>query len=198
MKALIRSMLLLVTCSCTSSALFAQQARTIDGGLTTVQLSSTFVSALSSLDVTPGVVQPTHLSDGVVSFPITGGAVDLDTAKGNVLHSGGLTLTAHGTEVRLQSFIIDTTSKPLVITGLVVVDGRVLGRIPLFDLSLPSGVSWPLLAADGLKLDVKGFGVVLDPQAAAALNSVYSVKAFKGGLDIGTAEVDAFLNPDKQ
>jgi hypothetical protein len=196
-KSVIRTLLLLATCSFTS-ALFAQQTKTVEGGLTTVQLSDTFLSALSSLDVTPGVIEPTHLHNGIVSFPITGGAIDPDTAKGNVLHSGGLTLTAHGKEVRLQSFLIDTAGKPLVITGLVVVSGRVLGRVPLFDLTLPSGVTLPLSTGDGFRLDVKDVTAKLDPEAAAALNGVFETRAFKGGLEIGTAQVDAFIDPAKE
>ena len=101
----------------------AQKTETIEGGRTTVALASSFVSALGSLDVTPGTVGPTRLHNGTVNFPVTGGAIDLDTAVSQILHSGGLTLTAGQTKVTLQSFIIDTTSAP-VIRGLVSVDGK--------------------------------------------------------------------------
>jgi hypothetical protein len=165
----------------------AQKTKTIERGRTTVTLSSGFVSALGSLDVTPGTVGPTRLHNGAVDFPVTGGAIDLDTAASQILHSGGLTLTAGKTEVVLQSFIIDTTAAP-VITGLVSVDGKLLGRLPLFDLALPSGLTVPLKPSDGLII-LKGVGVTLDSTAAGALNSVFNVSAFKGGFGIGTAKV---------
>ncbi len=165
----------------------AQKTETIEGGRTTVALAGGFVSALGSLDVTPGTVGPTRLYNGVVNFPVTGGTIDLDTAASQILHSGGLTLTAGQTKVTLQSFIIDTTSA-LVITGLVSVDGKLLGRLPLFDLALPSGITLPLKPYDG-RILLKGVGVSLDSAAAGALNSVFHVSAFKGGFGIGTAKV---------
>ncbi len=165
----------------------AQKTETIEGGRTTVALSSSFASALTSLGVTPGTVSPTRLHDGVVNFPVTGGAIDLDTAASQILHSGGLTLTAGQTKVTLQSFIIDTTSAPMI-TGLVSVDGKLVGRLPLFDLVLPTGITLPLKAYEG-QIILKGVGVSLDSTAAGALNSVFHVSAFKGGFSIGTAKV---------
>jgi hypothetical protein len=165
----------------------AQKTETIEGGRTTVALSSSFVSALGSLDVTPGTVGPTRLHNGSVNFPVAGGAIDLDTAVSQILHSGGLTLTAGQTQVTLQSFIIDTTSSP-VITGLVSVDGKLLGRLPLFDLALPSGITLPLKPRDG-RIILRGVGVTLDGTAAGALNGVFHVTAFEAGFTIGTAKV---------
>jgi hypothetical protein len=166
---------------------YAQKTETIEGGRTTVALAGGFVSALGSLGVTPGTVGPTRLHKGSVNFPVTGGAIDLDTASSQMLHSGGLTLTAGQTKVTLQSFIIDTTSAP-VITGLVSIDGKLLGRLPLFDLSLPSGITLPLKPYDG-QIILKGVGVTLDSTAAGALNSVFHVSAFEGGFNVGTAKV---------
>ena len=173
--------------SASSNFACAQNTQTIEGGRTNVALASSFVAALGTLDVTPGTVGPTQLKNGVVNFPVIGGAIDLDTAAGQILHSGGLTLTAGQTVVTLQSFIIDTTSTP-VITGLVSVDGKLVGRLPLFDLALPSGLTVPLKPANG-QLLLKGVGVTLDSAAAGALNSVFKVSAFKGGFGIGTAQV---------
>jgi hypothetical protein len=175
---------------------FAQQIKTVDSGLTTVQLSSTFVGALTSLSVTPGTVSPTRIYNGTADFPIVGGAIDLETAEGNILHSGGLTLTAGGIKVTLQSFIIDTTGSAPVITGLVSAQGKLVGRLPLFDLAVPSGIT-PLKPQYGFVLNLKGIPVTLDPAAAAALNTVYDVSAFAGGLSIGTANVNAFLDRGK-
>ena len=181
------------------TTVFAQNTKTVEYGFTTVKLSSTFTGALGSLGVIPGVVWPTRLSEsGTASFPITGGAIDLDTASGNVLHSGDLTLTAGGIETRLQSFIIDTTSGAPVITGLVIAGNQLVGRVPLFNLTLPAGFSLPISAKHGFELSLEGVGVTLTSQAAAALNGVYSVTAFTEGLNIGTADVSAVLSIRKQ
>ena len=75
-------------------------------------------------------------------------------------------------------------------TGLVVKDGTLLGRVPLFDLDL---------SASGIQLDegvlkIKGVRLTLDKVAAGALNSFFGVSAFSGGFPIGTAKVLAVLD----
>ncbi len=183
---------MVVTMMLAPSAVHAQKTKTIEGGRTTVALAGSFVEALDSLGVTPGTVSPTKLYNGQVNFPVTGGAIDLDTAAGQILHSGGLTFTAGKIEVTLQSFIIDTTSTP-VISGLVSVNGKLLGRARLFDLILPSGFTVPLKPHEG-QLVLKDVGVELDKKAADTLNSVYHVSAFTAGFKIGTAKVVALLS----
>ena len=168
---------------------------TVESGRTLVKLSAEFIGALQSLGVTAGVVDPSRVYGGSVTFPVTGGAVDLATARGEIAHSGGLTLSAGGTEVRLQSFTIDTTSAP-VLTGLVVVNDGLLGRVPLFDLQLPSGITLPLKPSDNGKLRLKDVGVTLSSAAAGALNQVFKVTAFKGGFNIGMANVKVVFDHD--
>jgi hypothetical protein len=163
--------------------------KTIAFGRTTVTLSSGFVSALQTLGLTPGVVKPTALEDGKADFPVTGGAIDLDTARGEISHSGGLTLTAGSTVVRLQSFTIDTTGASPVLTGLVVVNDSLVGRLPLFNLQLPAGITLPLKPTHEGVLELKGVGVTLTSGAATALNGVFSTNALAGGFGIGTADV---------
>lgn len=180
------------------SAVQAQQTKTLEAGVTKVTLSSGFVSALEGLGLRAGTVGPTHLRNGVVNFPVTGGAVDFDTAKAQILHSGGLTLSPGSSPenadptVRLESFIIDTTGSAPVITGLVIVKGALVGRVPLFNLQLPAGITLPLKTRDG-QLVLDGVGVTLTSTAAQALNSVFNVTALEGGFNIGAAKVRAFV-----
>lgn len=192
-KSLVSKLMVLSALCMAGTAAQAQATHTTAAGMTNVKLSATFVDALTALDVTPGTVAPTELEMGVASFPVIGGALDLDTAAANIFHSGGLTLSAGGKVVTLESFIIDTTGSQPMITGLVLLNNKLLGRFPLFDLVLPSGITLPLKTY-GSVLQIKGVGVLLDPAAATTLNSVYSVKAFTGGLSIGTANVTAITS----
>jgi hypothetical protein len=157
-------------------------------GSTRVALGSVFVGALGSLGVTPGVIFPTTIEGGVANFPIESGILELATAKGEINHSGGLTLSAGGTTVRLTSFLIDTTGAAPVITGLVAANDAVVGRIPLFNL-IPEGLTLPLSAGAGA---LRGVRVELNETAAGALNAVFGVTAFTAGFPIGTAEVNVF------
>lgn len=171
----------------------AQSTVTAYAGATDVTLSSTFTSALTALSVKVGQVNPTMVSGAVASFPIVTGVIDRDTAMGNLIHSGGLTFEGGSTTVRLQDFIIDTTGSMPMITGVAVVDNKVVGRLPLFDLTLPSGFSLPL-KTHGNTLALMGVKVTLDAKAAAALNKVYGVSQFTAGLSIGTANVRAYVS----
>jgi hypothetical protein len=89
--------------------------------------------------------------------------------------------------VDLRDFIIDTTGAKPIITGLVELDGKVVGRLTLFDLSLKEAA----LDSDGCVLIIKNVDVTLDKGAAATLNSVFKISALAGGLNIGTAKVIA-------
>jgi len=173
---------------------FAQETKIVESGETTVALSSGFVNALQNLGVTPGVISPTQLNGTTVNFPINGGALDLKTALGNIGHSGGLTLSAGGTVVSIENFTIDTTGKSPVITGLVVANGTLVGRITLFDIALPGNFKLPLTQYRAVLIDLQGVTVTLDGAAANALNQAFNTNAFKAGFGIGTARVRAFTN----
>lgn len=174
----------------------AQNSRIFQFGTTNVNLSSGFLDALQTLNVTPGVIAPTELSGTRVNFPIIGGAIDLDTALGNIEHSGGLTLTAGKTVLGIQNFTIDTTGKTPVITGLAVLNGAVVGRITLFDLVLPSNFKKPIPLYYGCVLYLSGVTVNLDAGAATTLNQIFDTTAFKGGINIGTATVEALTSKE--
>lgn len=159
-------------------------------GSTNVDLSSGFLNALTSLNIAPGTLFPTTLRGTRVSFPITDGTLDRQTLRGEIVHNGGLRLTRGNTKVKLKSFIIDTTGSGIVLTGLVSANGTVVGRIPLFNLQLPSNLSSGNLSFDRVTLN--GVAVTLRPEAASALNAVFQTNAFVAGFGIGTASVRGF------
>lgn len=158
-------------------------------GTTSVELSSGFINALTTLNIAPGRVFPAGLRGGRATFPITDGTLDGQTLRGEIVHNGGLTLTRGATQVKLKSFIIDTTGPGIVLTGLVSANGSVVGRIPLFDLQLPSTGSsrfrFEIVSLSGVVVNLR-------PEAANALNQVFSTNAFVPGFNIGTARVRGF------
>ncbi|NJM36514.1 MAG: hypothetical protein HC845_00780 [Akkermansiaceae bacterium] len=97
------------------------------------------------------------------------------------------------TTVELRNFIIDTTGATPVLTGLVVANENTVGRLPLFDLVLPEGITLPLQPKGSMKsLTLSGVSLKLTAGAAEALNGAFNVTAFAEGLPIGTAKVRAF------
>ncbi len=161
----------------------------LDQGTTSVVLSSQLLGAATALGVAVDDVGPATLDGGVAFFPFTGGVLDVASAKGEIIHGGGLSLTAGGTVVTLTDFIIETAAAggPRL-TGNVTAGGSYVARVPLFNLALPD-VPLPLAPNAQGKVTIRHVLVTLTPEAAAALNATFKVTAFTAGLPIGTAKV---------
>lgn len=191
------AMALTLIASMMGSVVTAAPTANLGDGRTTVALSSDFFTALNTLRVSVGTIGEGTLRGGAVSFPITGGALDLANAKGEINHTGGLFLQAGTTRVELSSFNIDTLGNAPVLTGLVTANGNLLGRVPLFTLQLPT-LTLPLQPQAFNTLFIPGVGVRLTAEAAAALNGVFNVTAFTAGFNIGTASVFAVASPSRR
>jgi hypothetical protein len=168
------------------------------GGATVVKLAPSFLGALAQLQVTPGAIGPGKIysrdNEVFASFPITTGGIDLGAVKAEVDHSGGLSLTAGATTVQLTSFIIDLTGDVApVLTGLVTVNGDLVGRLPLFDLNLGNSVIKPTEH----RVSVTNVAVTLNNAAAGALNKVFKINVLSNAVVIGTAAVRARLEDDE-
>ncbi len=157
-------------------------------GRTSVTLSADFANALGTLRVTADGVQPGRLRNGVASFPISGGVIDLANARGEIVHTGGLSLRAGTTTVQLLNFTIDTSGTQPVLTGAVVANGDFVGRLPLFNLQLPT-LTLPIRPNNN-RVTIPNVRVTLTAQAAAALNAAFGVTAFAANFNIGTATAD--------
>ncbi len=162
----------------------AQEIYPVDGGRTTVNFTPDFLTSLSNLKITPRAVTDSQLYDGKIFFPISSGALSLDSARGQILHAGGLSLVSGTSSVRLYSLIINTLDDQAFVTSLVVANGRFLGRVKLFDLELPNDLKLPLDPKEGdfFLSDVK---LTLAGDAATALNDAFNVSAFAGGQTVG-------------
>ena len=193
MKTLRLRGLVLVMAALLPAAAFASPTVNTLGGDTRVQLSADLVGALTSLGVSVKASYPARLRGASASFPIPGGELDLGTLKGEVDHAGGLTLRAGATEVNLSSYTIDTTGAAPVLTGLVKVNDSVLGRLPLFDITLVSAPVVRGLHARAGSVQLDNVRLTLNDEAAVALNAVFNVSAFQAGLPVGTARVQYHL-----
>lgn len=168
----------------------------VTGVSTSVALDSGFLSALKSLNVTPSTSGTATITDGVASFPITGGHVtvykpgEVDPyVQGSLDHEGsGLKLTKGDTTVQLDNFIVDP-GKPATLTGQVLANGQVLAaRTTLFDLD---GSTLKPITTDAQNgtATLTGTTVKLSDGAASALNSAFKTDALKGGTTVGIATI---------
>ena len=172
------------------------QIDTLTGQNTAVKLDAGFVQALTDLKVTPGPVGSAKITKaGSAVFPITGGNVTYykpgsvsPYVQGRVDHDGsGLSLTAGGTKVELEDFVVDPGTSTL--TGKVLVDGQeAAASAPLFFLD--GRTLDPLKTVNGGKQAVlEGTTVKLKAEAADLLNKTFKIDALKEGLVIGVAKI---------
>jgi hypothetical protein len=163
----------------------------ITGGYTLTEFFPEFGAALGSLGIAVSKVLPANVSATFGFIPITGGRIDAASAKGEIPHAGGLTLTKGATQVQLTDFVIDTASGAPRLTGLLTVNGSVAGRAPLFNVALPA-LTLPLhLPPAPNLLQIDGSRLTLTHEAASALNGAFGTTAFVGGFGIGIASVYA-------
>jgi hypothetical protein len=99
-------------------------------GATIVTIDNGTLGAIVGLGLTPSAIRPGVIaaSGGVVTatFPIT------KMANGVIKHAGGIALaSADGTKLALTRYTIAGTT----LTARAALNGKRLGRIPLFDLS---------------------------------------------------------------
>ncbi|GAB1539507.1 hypothetical protein NUACC21_21740 [Scytonema sp. NUACC21] len=160
-------------------------------GETSVQLSTDLVTALNALQVQATVYGNTNVFGDVIAFPITGGAADVDSAKIDIIHDGGLTLSTSTTTVDLTDFIITNLDNRAVLNGLVSVNGDLVTRAPLFEVEVGSFNT--SLGEGHSPLNIHDVNLTLTPEAASTLNQVFGIAAFTSGFNIGTAQVEAFL-----
>jgi hypothetical protein len=163
----------------------------ITGGYTLVEPLPSFTGALTQLQVQLSKVVPGAVYQ-VLYFPITSGRLDAANAKGEVGHAGGLALTRGSTTVNLTDFVIDTMGTAPRLTGLVTANGSVVGRIPLFNITLPAGLRTPITVPPAPNtLLIEGSQLALTGDAATALNGAFGVSAFSAGIAVGVASIYA-------
>ena len=180
--------------SSTDSSKPVAQIPALSGQATAVALDAGFLSALTTLKLTPGTIGTATLADGSLSFPITGGNVTYYTpysrmpyVTGDIEHKGsGLSLTAGSTKVELTNFDIDPGSSKLY--GDVMVNGT-SAATHAYLFSLDGSTLKPLqTGADGTAI-LEGTRVLISADAATVLDKVFATDAVKAGLLVGIAKI---------
>jgi hypothetical protein len=163
---------------------------------TQVAVDAGFLDALTSLNVTPGVVGSATLSpEGVLAFPITGGNVDYyDPAQdyrpyvqGSINHEGsGLSLTAGDKVVELTDFVIDPGTSQLF--GTVTVNGEVAAE-NAFLFNLDGSTLQPLVSNDDGTAVLEGTRVLISEDAAPLLNETFGITDIQPDMLVGIAKI---------
>ncbi|HEV7208508.1 MAG TPA: hypothetical protein VGN54_07200 [Mycobacteriales bacterium] len=167
----------------------------LSGVSTSVKLDPTFLSALTTLHLTPGVVGKATLAGDTISFPITGGNVTYYSpnsgvtpyVQGTINHDGsGLSLSAGGTKVELTNFVVDPGTSKLM--GDVSANGKsvVKGAYLFF---LDGRTLQPLKSNSDGTATLAGTEVKISPDAAMLLDSTFKTTAVTPYFLVGTATI---------
>jgi hypothetical protein len=147
-------------------------------GSTKLEVDPGTLSALGSLGVAPGAVEPASLNGATYSFPISN-PLRSALRSGVIRHRGGISLTAGSTTVELTDFDIKLLRGQLF--------GRVNGsaRVALLDLDYSDA----RLRFRGGRVVVEPVGTTLTAGAAAALNDAFGVEALTDDTVLGDATI---------
>ncbi len=195
MKILLRTLSVAAAMTAVAVTLPAQTTTTIVSGHTTIA-GSTFLQYVASFGVTVTDLAGNPAQTNPVTFPVTEGALDLETGAGEIANAGGYQFRGNGNSVRVQDFVLDsTTPANPVVTALFIVNNKLIGRGPLFQVRVPAGVSLPL-KPQGTVEQINGLSLTLTQAAATALNNalIITEPVLQPGEAAGTANVYAVLS----
>ena len=167
-----------------SATFLPGQTFELEGGTTELTLSSGFVQAAGQLGVSLLPNSPATADGGVVSFPVSGGALDSLNARGEIAHRGGLTLLRGVTRVDLLEPLVDTKGFVPSLSLLSVKNEGVFDRVRFFDLQPKGLLPLPLAPVNGV-LTLSNVDVRLTLEGAIALNLALGSNAFSPGFLLG-------------
>ena len=91
----------------------------VTGGQTQLTLSAAAVQALSTYHITPAPLAPATASGATLSFPVSGGRLNLATVHGVIRHRGGFSLSNGKRTVAIRELTILASGKTADLWGLV-------------------------------------------------------------------------------
>ena len=195
MKTLLRNLSVAALMTVVSASLQAQ-TDTIVYGRTTIS-SSTFLQYVASFNVTVTDLAGNPVQNTAKTFPVVEGVIDLQTGAGEVTNAGGYLFRGNGNSVRIQNLVLDATNPTNpVMTALFIVNDKLVGRQPLYQVTAPAGISLPLQPQAGTE-QINGLNLTLTRAAAIILNNaiIITEPVLQPGTSAGTADIYAVLLP---
>jgi hypothetical protein len=171
-------------------------------GTTTVDIGLQMQATLDSQGITVANVLPASFDPagdtGEAVFPMAAGDLDTEGPGGGgqpvlveILHQGGLTLTAGGTRVALTSFALGNLGSDSIISAVMKVEDSIVGRVRLFTVRMTQDpVVVPPSGTTAGRVRFSDVELRLSQSAATALNAAFGLtNIFDGGSLFGNAEI---------
>jgi hypothetical protein len=188
----------LLVCALTfvGTAWAAPSSQLIDGR-TSIRLSTDFLGTLAAngfelSNILPGGIFPSETPPRV-AFPVATGELDEEGPKLEIVHFGGMLLTAGDTRVALTTFIIDNFGSSLLLTGIVKTNDTIVGRGTLFRITLTTAPEiTPESGATAGRVVIENADIRLTGTGANTLNLALGLEGvFTAGMRVGTANISA-------
>ncbi len=166
----------------------------ISSGTTTLTINGAFAKKMKKAGITLALVKPSKFKGNKVTFPVTGGELELPTGTGTVTHNGGLKLKWGMKSVTLKSFTVSTATKSLS----VKVGGKTLKAGSLAGASVARLGFGDTIKAKKLKLTAAGAKalnkaltpaptkVKIKKKGKTVVKTVITKPAFKANMLLGS------------
>lgn len=148
------------------------------GGSTSVKLGSKATSAFKQAGIKVSPAKPAKNKGGSLVLPISGGSIDPATAKGVIVHKGGITLKMGKGKFTLGSLTLNTAK------------GTFAAKVGRSRAAATIGtVKGGKVARNGFATNLSGAKLTLNKLGAATINTAFGIDSIKAGLQLGTASV---------
>ncbi len=195
MKTFLGKLGLIALAALTPVALHAQQARSIAYGRTTITFAPALGQTLGGAGVVVSDLAGMPLQNGVLNLTTVDGVIDLNTALGDFVFTGGFQLSAAGQTVRVQNLAMETSNPTSsVITGQVVYNGTVIGpRQAIFAVNAIPAATLPLAPQNGT-LTLNGLSLGLSAGFVNLINGAAHQTVISTATQVGAANIYAVLS----
>jgi len=176
----------------------AEPSSQIIDGRTSIRLATEFLDLLDAngfemTNILPGGIFPTETPPRV-SFPVPTGEFDEAGPEIEIVHYGGMLLTAGNTSVAITTLIMDSfniVDGKLNVTGIVKSNDSIVGRGTLFRITLSGAPQvTPESGSAAGRVVITDGDVRLTGTGANSLNAAAGLTGvFTSGMRIGTANI---------
>lgn len=171
----------------------------LTGKMTQVTVDPSFLMGAKSLGLTVGLVGKATLTNGVLSFPITGGDATYYTpgsrdpyVESSIKHEGsGISLTGGGTKVELTNFTVDA-GKSMLYADVSANGKSAAKQAPVFFLDGSTLKPLDTTTEAGFAI-LAGTKVSLTKTAATLLDTTFKTTALKEFFPVGVAKITLAL-----
>jgi hypothetical protein len=161
------------------------QVMTVASGTTTIKIDAGFINSIGAY-ITD--LQGNPLQNNSIIFTGAAGALDLQTAAGEIEHKGGMIINAGGMVIRLENWTIDThIPASAVLSAEFIMNGHFDFRLPVFTIQPPPGFVIPLSLLPSGALQQNNLILSIAPETAATFYGLFGGPVIQPGQYAGTA-----------